>query len=83
MLRFDHLCTGNWNSMVNLSPRLPVRDWLPIKQPEAAMATTQSLQRKINEHKKGSNIKEAAAVKETRLVTEKPDFELIDEDYLL
>lgn len=25
MLRFDHLCYGQWYSMVNLAPRVPVK----------------------------------------------------------
>ena len=25
LLRFDHLCDGQWSSMVNLSPRLPIK----------------------------------------------------------
>lgn len=68
MLRFDHLCYGQWHSMINLSPRLP------IKHPTLdVIETTQSLRDKLNHIKTSDN----------RLVTEKPDFEIIDEDYLL
>lgn len=74
MLRFDHLCYGQWYAMVNLSPRLPV------KHPTVdVMETTESLRDKINEQKGSARTSE----RQHRVVTEKPDFEIIDEDYLL
>lgn len=60
--------------MVNLSPRLPVK-----QQASDALDTTESLRDKINEQK--NNIK--MSDRRNRFVTEKPDFEIIDEDYLL
>jgi len=75
MLRFDHLCYGQWNAMVNLSPRLPIK-----QQASDVMETTESLKRRINEQK-SSVVK--ASERRHRLVTEKPDFEIIDDDYLL
>lgn len=75
VLRFDHLCYGQWYAMVNLSPRLPV------KQQTASyfIRTTESLKEKTNDKK--TDIK--SSERRNRLVTEKPDFEIIDEDYLL
>lgn len=75
MLRFDHLCYGQWHSMVNLSARLP------IKQPSSdVIETTEPFGDKLNHRK--NNMK-ASGNRRNRLVTEKPDFEIIDEDYLL
>lgn len=60
--------------MVNLSARLPVKpptsDFVP---------TTEVLKEKQIE--KNADIK--TSERRNRLVTEKPDFEIIDEDYLL
>jgi hypothetical protein len=74
VLRFDHLCYGQWHSMVNLSPRLPVK-----QQTSVVIETTETLREKTIERK--NNIK--MSERRNRLVTEKPDFEIIDEDYLL
>jgi hypothetical protein len=60
--------------MVNLSPRLPVK-----QQTSVVIETTETLREKIIERK--NNIK--MSERQNRLVTEKPDFEIIDEDYLL
>ena len=74
VLRFDHLCYGQWHSMVNLSPRLPLKQSI-----YDVIETTEPL------HEKSSDTKNIVKVSErqNRLVTEKPDFEIIDEDYLL
>lgn len=74
MLRFDHLCYGQWNSMVNLSPRLPIK-----KQASDVLETSETLRGEINEEKESGKSSE----RRNRVVTEKPDFEIIDEDYLL
>ena len=57
--------------MVNLSARLPIR--------QQDIETTESLRDKPNEQKESIKTSE----RQNRLVTEKPDFEIIDEDYLL
>lgn len=75
VLRFDHLCYGQWFSMVNLSPRLPLKQHV-----SDVMETTESLRDKTDEQK--SDIMQKSG-RPNRLVTEKPDFEIIDEDYLL
>lgn len=60
--------------MVNLSPRLPIK-----QQASDVMETTESLRGKTNEQKNDIKLSQ----QQNRLVTEKPDFEIIDEDYLL
>lgn len=72
MLRFDHLCYGQWFSMVNLSPRLPV------KHAFEAMESTPTSENQ------NSEVSAKAADKRHRFgITEKPDFEIIDDDYYL
>lgn len=61
MLRFDHLCYGQWFSMVNLAPRVPVKKQT-TDQPETF------LQVKTN----ATNYQE----KPNFTATEKPDFEV-------
>lgn len=60
--------------MVNLSPRLPIK-----QQASDVMETTESLRGKTNDQKNDIKLSQ----QQNRLVTEKPDFEIIDEDYLL
>lgn len=72
MLRFDHLCYGQWHAMVNLSPRLPIK-----QQASGIMGTTEPL----NDRTKEGNY--AKTSEKRNLVTEKPDFEVVDEDYLI
>lgn len=72
VLRFDHLCYGQWFSMVNLSPRLPIKHGFEV------METTAPSHDKTNE--------ESGKVADKRqrfAITEKPDFEIIDDDYYL
>lgn len=61
--------------MVNLSPRLPVKQ----QASDDVMETTESLRDRTSEHMNDIKMVE----RRNRLVTEKPDFEIIDEDYLL
>jgi hypothetical protein len=60
--------------MVNLSPRLPLK-----QQTSDVMETTEPLREQANDRK---NIVKVSG-RRNHLVTEKPDFEIIDEDYLL
>lgn len=76
MLRFDHLCTGNWEAMVNLAARVPVKQ----HRTNEVMETTASSSRDGAKEQWGHR---KVSVHSNRLVTEKPDFEIIDEDYLL
>lgn len=70
MLRFDHLCDGQWSSMVNLSPRLPIK-----KQSTVSETTDLNIQKEKMNIKKMDNIKRF-------VVTEKPDFEkILDDEY--
>jgi hypothetical protein len=71
VLRFDHLCYGQWYSMVHLSPRVPLKkqrtDNVEVVLPEQIEATEVR-----NDDK------------EVLIATEKPDFEIdIDKDYVL
>lgn len=70
MLRFDHLCDGQWSSMVNLSPRLPIK-----KQSTVTETTDLNMQKEEVNIIKLDNIKRF-------IVTEKPDFEkILDDEY--
>lgn len=70
LLRFDHLCDGQWSSMVNLSPRLPIK-----KQSTVSETTDLNIQKEEMNIKKMDNIKRF-------VVTEKPDFEkILDDEY--
>ncbi|KAG5682188.1 hypothetical protein PVAND_011556 [Polypedilum vanderplanki] len=67
VLRFDHLCYGQWYAMVHLSPRLPVK--------KQSTDNPETLFEKIDSINKNDN-------RESLIVTEKPDFEIdIDKDY--
>lgn len=68
ILRFDHLCYGQWTSMVSLKPRLPLKNQIPSLND----ITTESIGGKfnVNSSRIGSSIS---------TVTKKPDFEIIDE----
>lgn len=59
MLRFDHLCYGQWFSMVNLAPRVPVKKQT-TDAPELFFPKIDIL-----------NYQD----KRTTVATEKPDFE--------
>lgn len=70
-MRFDHLCDGQWSSMVNLSPRLPIK-----KQSTVTETTDLNMQKEEMIIKKLDNIKRF-------IVTEKPDFEkILDNEYV-
>lgn len=74
VLRFDHLCYGQWHAMVNLSPRLPVK-----QHDVAVIDTTEILIDKAKEDENKIKLPD----RRNYFVTEKPDFEIVDEDYLL
>lgn len=68
VLRFDHLCYGQWTSMVNLKARLPVKNQVPLSND---VTTESSIGGKFNVN---SN-----RIGNFSTVTKKPDFEIIDE----
>lgn len=59
MLRFDHLCYGQWFAMVNLSPRLPIKKQT-TDEPETSFQKADIFDSEEKNNLKGS---------------EKPDFE--------
>jgi Leucine-rich repeat (LRR) protein len=65
-LRFDDLCLGQWASMVNLSPRLPIRKQNFDEPQKPALETTTSMDK--------------LELQKVDAASEKPDFELIDYD---
>lgn len=60
--------------MVNLSPRLPIK-----QQASGIIETTEVLIDVTRQERNNGK----TSKKRDRLVTEKPDFEIIDDDYLL
>ena len=70
MLRFDHLCDGQWSSMVNLSPRLPIKKQTSFPETTEPITATEEMNDKFMKYKK------------LYMFTEKPDFEkILDDDY--
>lgn len=70
LLRFDQLCDGQWAAMVKLSPRLPIKKQIvnyPTTPPNIEYLDEELAQKRE---------------KEKFLITETPDFEIIDDDYL-
>jgi hypothetical protein len=51
VLRFDHLCYGQWTSMVNLKPRLPVKNQATLND-----ITTESIGGKSNVNSSSSTV---------------------------
>lgn len=75
MLRFDHMCYGQFATMVNLSPRVPIKKY--------PFATTESNFQKHNIEMNIGMTGKSIVVPQVASATETPDFEIIDEDYLL
>lgn len=68
ILRFDHLCYGQWTSMVNLSPRLPIKS-NAISDSTAAPSTEKQIGVKMNVKVNGTARRDITESNETETMT--------------